>query len=162
VEPKGESDERDDLFVTERALDDAVRFSSGRTDREVGGVLLGGRYIWEGREFVVVERFLKALHVRGGPVSLTFTHDTFAAIWQAIASLDPDAREGLHIVGWHHTHPGLGVFLSSHDLFIQRNFFPLPWQMALVVDPLAGTLGFFRWRDGDVAPGGFLLMKGRG
>ena len=27
------------------------------------------------------------------------------------------------LVGWQHTHPGFGIFLSGYDLFIHRNFF---------------------------------------
>ena len=27
------------------------------------------------------------------------------------------------IVGWQHTHPGYGIFLSSYDIFIQENFY---------------------------------------
>ena len=40
------------------------------------------------------------------------------------------------IVGWYHTHPGFGIFLSGMDLFIQDHFFNLPWQVAFVYDPL--------------------------
>lgn len=34
---------------------------------------------------------------------------------------------------------------------IQRNFFSGPAQIALVVDPLAGTEGVFCWHAGDIA-----------
>jgi len=30
------------------------------------------------------------------------------------------------IVGWYHSHPGFGIFLSEYDLFIHRNFFTAP------------------------------------
>ena len=34
------------------------------------------------------------------------------------------------------------------DLFIQDNFFNLPWQVAFVYDPIAGDDGSFVWRAG--------------
>ena len=67
----------------------------------------------------------------------------------------------LDIVGWYHTHPDFGIFLSSHDLFIHRHFFAQPLQVAYVVDPIRQTRGFFQWRDGGDRPGGRLLPHGR-
>jgi hypothetical protein len=34
------------------------------------------------------------------------------------------------------------------DLFIQDNFFNLPWQLAFVYDPIGGDEGSFVWRAG--------------
>jgi proteasome lid subunit RPN8/RPN11 len=47
------------------------------------------------------------------------------------------------LVGWYHTHPRMGLFLSSHDIFLHNNFFPKPWQVALVVEPHSNVGGFF-------------------
>ena len=49
------------------------------------------------------------------------------------------------IVGWYHSHPGFGIFLSEHDRFIHRHFFGEPGQIALVIDPLAHVEGLFAW-----------------
>src|SRR5205823_14556508 len=69
---------------------------------------------------------------------------------------------GLDIVGWYHTHPDFGIFLSGHDLFIHQHFFNQPLQVAYVVDPIRQTRGFFQWRDGDPTPvGGFFLTADR-
>jgi len=46
----------------------------------------------------------------------------------------------LRIVGWYHSHPGFGVEFSEMDVFIQKNFFPSPTQIALVTDPLNGAV----------------------
>jgi proteasome lid subunit RPN8/RPN11 len=48
-------------------------------------------------------------------------------------------------VGWYHTHPGFGIFLSNMDLFIHRNFFPQKWHIALVLDPVNKKSGYFCW-----------------
>jgi hypothetical protein len=52
------------------------------------------------------------------------------------------------VVGWYHTHPRMSIFLSSYDLFLHENFFPHPWQVALVVEPYTHQGGFFI-RDED-------------
>ena len=54
------------------------------------------------------------------------------------------------IVGWYHSHPGFGVFLSEHDLFIQQNFFSNPQQVAWVYDPHTDEEGCFGWIGGNI------------
>ena len=51
------------------------------------------------------------------------------------------------IVGWYHTHPDFGIFLSDRDRFIQENFFSGAGQVALVIDPIRKTVGVFTWRE---------------
>lgn len=114
---------------------------------EVGGVLIGQWCMDEpaGEEFIVVKHALPARHVRQGSVYLTFTQDTLVDLHDQI-----DKRfEGDRIVGWFHTHPRMGIFLSHYDTFLHHNFFPEPWQVALVVEPFTSVAGFFiRQLDG--------------
>lgn len=63
-----------------------------------------------------------------------------AASWQAVW---PGLASGHHLAGWFHTHPGLGVFFSETDQRTQASFFPAPWQVGLVMDPVAGEMGVF-------------------
>src|SRR5690606_14265212 len=89
---------------------------------------------------------IPALKAVGAATNVTFTHD----VWdEALAIVDRD-HPGQRIVGWYHSHPDFGVFLSEYDLFIHRNFFPLPGMMALVVDPLRGEAGWFTTVDDDI------------
>ncbi len=76
---------------------------------------------------------------------MTFTHET----WAHISNVKDAEFAEQRIVGWYHSHPGFGVFLSPQDVFIHRGFFDLPWQIALVVDPRSAEEGFFVWRDGE-------------
>jgi proteasome lid subunit RPN8/RPN11 len=118
-------------------------------ENEVGGVLLGQ---WRldsssGREYVVVEAVLRARHTRHGSSYLTFTTDSLVALHE-----EKDQRyPGKELVGWYHTHPGMGVFLSGHDLWLHRHFFPEAWQVALVIEPHSSSGGFFvRRADGSL------------
>jgi proteasome lid subunit RPN8/RPN11 len=110
---------------------------------EVGGFLLGAAGD-SGR--LEIEDAFPALRARGEATSVTITQDD----WEAVhARLEAHPALG-GIVGWYHSHPGFGIFLSELDLFIHRNFFVGPAQVAHVVDPHAGREGLFGWRDGGV------------
>ena len=129
---------------------------------EVGGVMIGQWCLDEdsGEQFVVVKHVLPARHTKQGNVYLTFTKDTLLDIHDQI-----DRRfQGERIVGWFHTHPRMGVFLSHYDTFLHGNFFPEPWQVALVVEPFSSVAGFFiRQADGILDPSryfGFYEMDG--
>ena len=66
-------------------------------------------------------------------------------------------------MGWYHTHPNFGIFLSHHDLFIHHNFFSQALQVAYVVDPINQTRGFFHWHNGGMAQvTGYYLTADRG
>ncbi len=114
---------------------------------EVGGVLLGDvRQDTEGNPFVVVTHALQAEFAAEARGQLTFTSKTWLKIHQAHEAQYPDKT----IVGWYHTHPGWTVFLSEWDLFIHRNFFKEPWQIAMVLDPSLDRAGFFVWQGSQV------------
>lgn len=72
---------------------------------------------------------------------VTFTQDTWEHIYKIKDAEFPNQR----IVGWYHSHPGFGIFLSDHDTFIHRNFFSAPEQVAWVYDPHSDEEGFFGW-----------------
>jgi proteasome lid subunit RPN8/RPN11 len=118
---------------------------------EVGGVLVGHWCADEesDEQFVIVKHALPARHTRQGSVYLTFTQDSLVDLHDQI-----DKRfEGERIVGWYHTHPRMGIFLSHYDTWLHNNFFPEPWQVALVVEPYSSLGGFFiRQPDGSLNP----------
>jgi proteasome lid subunit RPN8/RPN11 len=103
---------------------------------EVCGVLVGE--VGEDDEglYVHVQQVIRGEAARQGSAHVTFTQDTWVAIHKAMDRLYPK----LSIVGWYHSHPGFGVEFSEMDLFIQRNFFPHPTQIALLTDPLGGEM----------------------
>ena len=129
---------------------------------ELGGVMLGGHHEDErGRPFVLVTDSLPAKHYESTKGSFKFTHDT----WQEITRERDEFPAELHMVGWYHTHPDWGVFLSGLDMFICDNFFNRPLDLALVIDPCQQDRGFFQWTGGPPArterTGGFYLVASR-
>src|SRR5215467_7120580 len=109
--------------------------SSSKT--EVCGVLIG-----QDRERrVQVAACIEGENAEGAGAHVTFTQDTWEHIYAVKDKKYPDER----IVGWYHSHPGFGVFLSDHDTFIHKNFFSSPGQVAWVYDPHTDEEGCFGW-----------------
>jgi proteasome lid subunit RPN8/RPN11 len=137
------------VFVSPRAFVRVCAHAGSDLENEVGGALLGQWRIdpEAGREYVVVDATLRARHTRFGSSFLTFTTESLVALHE-----EKDARyPEKDLVGWYHTHPGMGVFLSGHDLWLHRHFFPEAWQVALVVEPHSASGGFFvRGTDGSL------------
>ncbi len=112
-------------------------------DREVGGVLIGRL---GDSALPVVTGSIAALEADGQRASVTFTHDAWASIHHTLERDFPEQQ----IVGWYHSHPGFGIFLSEYDRFIHGNFFADRRQIAYVIDPHAGTEGVFRWQGDEL------------
>lgn len=108
------------------------------TKTEVCGVLIGN----ENDKQVLVEACIPGLNAAQGGAHVTFTQDT----WEHIYKIKDAEYSGHRIVGWYHSHPGFGVFLSDHDTFIHHNFFSSPLQVAWVYDPHSDEEGCFGWR----------------
>jgi proteasome lid subunit RPN8/RPN11 len=134
------------LFLSAEAM--AAMREHGLTDtsRECGGVMVGQKLEGEKGPVVLVEAVIPAALAQGHHGSLTFTHEA----WDHINQVKDQDYADLRIVGWYHTHPGFGIFLSDYDEFIQKNFFDLPWHVAFVLDPHSGDTGAFGWVEGAI------------
>jgi len=114
--------------------------SSGKT--EVCGVLIG-----QDRDHrVEVAACIEGQNADEAGAHVTFTQDTWEHIYAVKDKKYPNER----IVGWYHSHPGFGIFLSDHDTFIHRNFFSSPGQVAWVFDPQSDEEGCFGWVGGRI------------
>lgn len=124
------------VAVERRAHADLIAHAKESLDVEVCGVLVGE--ICEDSEgvFVHVEAVIRGTAAAESSMHVTFTQATWNAIHNTLEGDYPKLR----IVGWYHTHPGFGVEFSDMDLFIQKNFFSGPAQIALVTDPLSGAV----------------------
>jgi proteasome lid subunit RPN8/RPN11 len=109
---------------------------------EVCGVLIGD---FEDGATHVCACIAGANAAQGG-AHVTFTQDTWEHIYKIKDRDFPDER----IVGWYHSHPGFGIFLSDHDTFIHKNFFSAPEQVAWVFDPHSDEEGCFGWHGGHL------------
>ena len=134
------------VYIRQDVYKALEKYSASDTGRELGSILLGDYCCEQGRTHVILSRYLEARYTDASASTLTFTHRTWDDIHARHAETCPDKR----ILGWQHTHPSYGIFLSNYDLFIQENFFDLPFQIAYVIDPVQHLRGFFQWKNGKV------------
>jgi proteasome lid subunit RPN8/RPN11 len=158
----GPDEEELRIYVDIDALRDMELHALSNTNVELGGVMLGGQYEdEEGKPFVVVTDALRAQHYESTKGSFKFTHDT----WSQITRERDEFPDEIQMVGWYHTHPDWGVFLSGMDMFICDNFFNKPLDVALVIDPCRDDRGFFQWTGNPSQrkrrTGGFYLFGSR-
>lgn len=118
------------------------RHARSHMSAEVCGVLIGEAV----EETTVIEAAIEGAGASQGGAHVTFTQDTWEHIYLVKDRDFPEKR----IVGWYHSHPGFGIFLSQQDLFIHENFFSAPTQVAWVYDPHSDEEGCFGWIDGKV------------
>jgi proteasome lid subunit RPN8/RPN11 len=134
------------VYIHQNTYNAIERFSRSDMDHELGSILFGGYSQYSSKMHVVISDHIEAKYTDATASTLTFTHETWDYIHKEHATRYPN----LKILGWQHTHPGYGIFLSNYDVFIQENFFNLPFQVAYVVDPKQNLRGFFQWKSGKI------------
>jgi len=145
IMPYGQpADEDLPIFLDMDVLRDMEAHARSDRSVELGGILLGGQFEDDdGRPFVLISDNLRAKHYESSRGHFKFTHDTWSELHREQQTFNADTK----IVGWYHTHPGWGVFLSGMDLFICDHFFNRPLDVALVIDPVNLDRGFFYWNQ---------------
>ena len=111
-------------------------------ENEVGGFLIG----FLAGDGLTVTHALPAREAVGSAAQLTFPPES----WSAVYAVIEERNQGERLVGWYHSHPGHGVFLSAYDQFIQTSFFPEEGQIAMVIDPQSGEEGVFVTRNSKI------------
>lgn len=136
------------VFFDPQAYSQMLAHASEDVSVEICGVLVGGWSRDSDGPFVTVRNYIRCDNASKKSAEVTFTHESWAHINKEMDTRFQDQR----IVGWYHSHPNFGIFLSDRDLFIQQNFFSGPGQIALVIDPVRKIEGAFEWRKGQAVP----------
>jgi len=118
---------------------------------EIGGILLGRPFFSKkrGQYRVLVEEFVPISPEYNDKYKLTFSTHSLS---KDLGDIQDQFSE-IALIGWFHTHPGHGLFLSRPDLNIHDSFFKELYQFAMEIDSLSTRLdtGFFtRRKDGKV------------
>ena len=132
------------VLIRRSVLNDIRAHALGQSDVEVCGVLVGTLYRDAIGPWGFVAANIRGNYASGRNAQVTFTSQTWSDIHRQIEERYPKQR----ILGWYHSHPGFGIFLSDMDVFIHENFFSAPWQIAFVDDPKGEDRGLFVWRRG--------------
>lgn len=134
------------VYIRQRVFKALEKFAESDTTKELGSILIGDYVEEQGKTHVIISDFIEAKYTDASSATLTFTHETWGYVHAKREKLYPEKK----IIGWQHTHPNYGIFLSNYDMFIQENFFNMPFQVAYVIDPIQDTRGFFQWKDDKV------------
>ncbi len=115
----------DSVTILAPLLDEITDFSIRSKPREAIG-LLGGKEIRKNE--IIISKILFVSE--GDEVSVSFSDDDFSAFEEI---LEKDS----YCLGWWHSHPGYGLFLSNTDISTHIYSFQLhnSLSVALVVDP---------------------------
>jgi len=143
-----------DLYISKLA-EEKMRnhaLSTARERKEVMGFMLGSVYEHEGARHVLV-RDVATAGLEATDVHVRFSQDAFEDLF---AQLD-DAGFRYILVGWYHSHPSYGCFMSSIDIQTQRTFFNRPYHSALVIDPVKREIDVFKLSGGKVESRPFLV-----
>ena len=125
------------LAFARTALVDALTCVAG-AELERGGLLIG-------EPFVDTQGAIELVHIRAAVVSEDDESSAIslrmsARVWAAAqARLEPHER----VVGWFHSHPGIGAFFSQTDRATQAGFFREPYSVGWVIDPERGEHAWF-------------------
>ncbi|MBD2552005.1 Mov34/MPN/PAD-1 family protein [Limnothrix sp. FACHB-708] len=134
------------IFVDQSAENQLINHLSVDPNNETGGALVGNAYYCsaEQKHYTEIVGSIPAPYTIGNRVHFRFTPEC----WQEILRTQKEHYPQTTIVGWYHSHPGHGIFLSGTDLNTQRLSFGKIWQIAAVYDPIRREIGYFYGEQG--------------
>ncbi len=114
-----------------KVLNDVLDRCRKNPKREVVGLLTGR----------IDSEFVDVKEAENGPIGteieVQFSLEELATMFEEILS------KGRTVVGWYHSHPALGVFMSEKDVKTHRTLAQFGDVVALVVDPSTDEWKFF-------------------
>lgn len=137
------------VIVTQDVLERVNRHVSQDLRRELGGFLLGNRYVCPNskKTYVRIDDCTEAKFASGTPVSMEMVNNTFFQLCEELSG----RHRFKDVVGWYHSHPNHDVFLSPDDIRVHESRFQQDWMVALVVNPNRKLGAFFRRHDGVIS-----------
>ncbi len=160
---KKESVEIDQLITTGRVLDayvskqaeakmrnHALSMRGKRT--EVMGLLLGDVRKWQDKSYLLV-RDVVTTDLEATAISVKFDRSGFEKLFENLDNVGFDYV----MVGWYHSHPGYGCYMSDTDIDTQTRMFVSRHHLAIVIDPINMDIAAFKVRDEKQVPARFAI-----
>jgi proteasome lid subunit RPN8/RPN11 len=138
---KGISYQKSQIYILEDAFHSITNHLESDVTIEQGGILFGHAYQDPNydRSYVEITAAIPAPATIGTGSHLEFTSESWSGIMEYARKKHPQEN----IVGWYHSHPNIGVFMSATDWRTQRAFFYHPWSVSIVCDPVRQEIGCF-------------------
>ena len=137
------------LVILRSALDHIYQHAKADLNNERFGVLIGGAsYDEQTAEYwVEIVDMIPAQKVSANIASVEVSSSEIHEINTKVDKVLDNTGGKVRKVGWYHTHPGHGIFMSGTDLNNQERFYSAPWNIAMVVDPRHDEFGVFYGPD---------------
>lgn len=134
------------IYIRKKVLDQIIKLCK-KSDLEVFGYLVGELFKWNNSNYIMIT---EQISVKAGTdskdVSVQLLGDSMGMFDEQFQKVKIKNNNLLNI-GWWHSHPNFGCFLSAIDLTTQRELYRDPHMTALVVDPIRNDLKFFKLDD---------------
>jgi proteasome lid subunit RPN8/RPN11 len=139
---------RSKAYISSRAMKALVAHCEKQavSGLEALGFLSGSVFSCKGKTYTVVRDALTA-PLEATAVHVRFDRTGFVGLFSQLDKLDYEYI----IVGWYHSHPGYGCFMSDTDQQTQMAGFSERFHVALVVDPVKKQMMAFRMARGSKA-----------
>lgn len=132
------------VYISQEVLQ-IVKEICSKSNLELFGYLVGNVLKWKNKKYVIITDQLFDENTIESHQYFTSQIDgtagNFNIILRRLRVLRKD--NNLRILGWWHSHPNFGCFLSTIDIHTQEFFFPESYQVALTVDPIRDEYKFF-------------------
>lgn len=132
------------VYIYENVLK-VIKGICSKSNLELFGYLVGNVLEWKKKKYVIITDQLYNESAVNSQQYFTSQIDGTAGNFDVVLKGLRDIRkdDDLRILGWWHTHPDFGCFLSTTDIHTQEFFFPEPYQVALIMDPIRREYTFF-------------------
>lgn len=132
-----------------------------RRENERGGVLLGNLYYdevdGERITYTAITDAMPAEEAQAGSTHVEFDGAMLSKVMEEANEYIKKTGQNTRIVGWYHTHPGFGVFMSGTDQNTQRQIYGTDWHVAIVFDPIRRDYGIFYGKDSLPSTGWYIF-----
>ncbi|MBD3187003.1 hypothetical protein GF325_09265 [Candidatus Bathyarchaeota archaeon] len=130
-----------DVYIYKNVLDE-IEDRCKNNEYEIIGNLVGNAYKWKGKTYIIIDGYVYSELIESSPI---FTQVIEGGIGEMARQKEERYPHSI-ITGWWHSHPDLGVFLSSVDISTMEMYDEI-YHVALVVDPIRETRAFFKIDD---------------
>jgi len=135
-----------DVYIEKECLIKAVKHCIESLPNEAIGFLVGTPYIWKGKIYSYVNGAI-AGRAKSTSVHVEFDDNALGDVVKEFKKLYNSSKYML--IGWYHSHPSYGCFMSSTDINSHKNSFREEYHIALVIDPVKKKASLFKLDSND-------------
>jgi proteasome lid subunit RPN8/RPN11 len=125
------------------------------------GILVGGVFSdpRSGEGWIEIVEMLPAEQVDASSVQVEISVTEIQKLDVRVDQMQTQTQGMLRKIGWYHTHPRHGIFMSSTDRDNQYLAYNADWQVALVIDPIQKLYGAFLGSECNAIDKGLIIIS---